>query len=137
MTIVAILAELYDQIRSLKRLKNMAHYETEVYLSRIDAEDDKEYVEENSNKIVPGDIILVKEGSKMPCDAILLEGECVVNEAMLTGESLPSIKTAVPHNDKDKVKEFSIENRDQVRFLNKFFSKNTSCLLVQILFKRG
>ncbi len=137
MTIVAILAELYDQIRSLKRLKNMAHYETEVYLRRIDAEDDKEYVEENSNKIVPGDIILVKEGSKMPCDAILLEGECVVNEAMLTGESLPSIKTALPHNDKDKVKEFSIENRDQVRFLNKFFSKNTSCLLVQILFKRG
>ena len=75
MTIVAILAELYDQIRSLKRLKNMAHYETEVYLRRIDAEDDKEYVVENSNKIVPGDIILVKEGSKMPCDAILLEGE--------------------------------------------------------------
>lgn len=50
----------------------------------------------------------------MPVDAILIEGECVVNEAMLTGESLPSIKNAIPEGEKKTIEEFGIENKEQV-----------------------
>jgi len=38
-----------------------------------------------------------------------------MNEAMLTGESIPAIKSALPTDDKTVVGDFSIENKDQSR----------------------
>ena len=50
-------------------------------------------VEKWSLDLVPGDILLVpRDGLEMPCDAILLENSCVVNESSLTGESFPVSK---------------------------------------------
>ena len=34
----------------------------------------------------------------MPCDLILLNGSCVMNESMLTGESVPILKNSLPYN---------------------------------------
>ena len=36
-----------------------------------------------------GDIVLVKAGEKIPVDGIIVSGEAAVNEAAITGESLP------------------------------------------------
>ena len=36
-----------------------------------------------------GDLVLVKPGARVPVDGVVTEGESSVNEAMLTGESLP------------------------------------------------
>ena len=41
-----------------------------------------------------GDLVLVKPGARVPVDGIVTEGESSVNEAMLTGESLPVEKQA-------------------------------------------
>ncbi|EHB13961.1 Putative cation-transporting ATPase 13A5 [Heterocephalus glaber] len=43
--------------------------------------------------------IMVKDKGKLslPCDAVLIDGSCVVNEGMLTGESIPVTKTPLPH----------------------------------------
>ncbi len=36
-----------------------------------------------------GDIFLVKPGSNIPCDGVIIEGHSAVNEAAITGESIP------------------------------------------------
>lgn len=39
-----------------------------------------------STELVPGDVIAIPaNGMVMPCDAVLFQGTCVVNESMLTG----------------------------------------------------
>ena len=44
--------------------------------------------------LVPGDIVLLQAGDKIPADIRLFEAKgCKVMEAALTGESLPSEKT--------------------------------------------
>ena len=48
---------------------------------------------------MPGDIIEIPDNSIIPCDLILLNGSCVMNEATLTGESIPVIKNALPYSD--------------------------------------
>lgn len=57
----------------------------------------------SSLQLVPGDIIKVPEGIKMPCDAVLISGGAVVNESMLTGESIPVIKAALLASEEDHV----------------------------------
>ncbi len=47
----------------------------------------------SSVELVPGDVILLPTtGGVLECDAVLIEGTCVVNESMLTGESIPITK---------------------------------------------
>ncbi len=50
--------------------------------------DGKEY-EIPTAEIKVGDLLLVKAGAKIPLDGVVVDGVSSVNEAMLTGESLP------------------------------------------------
>ena len=40
-----------------------------------------------------GDLVLIKNGEQVPADCKILWGDCMVNEAIITGESLPLVKT--------------------------------------------
>ncbi len=53
----------------------------------------------NSSELVPGDIVCVPEIGVMPCDCILVKGSAVMNESMLTGESIPAIKQSIPYSE--------------------------------------
>ena len=44
-------------------------------------------------EVVPGDMLIVKPGERMPVDAIVTDGRSAVDESLLTGESLPVDKT--------------------------------------------
>lgn len=53
-----------------------------------------------AESLVPGDTIAIPiDGGIMACDAILLTGSCIVNESMLTGESVPVTKTPPTSSD--------------------------------------
>lgn len=47
--------------------------------------------------LVPGDVLEIpSSGCVMQCDAVLLSGNCILDESMLTGESVPVTKTPIP-----------------------------------------
>ena len=58
---------------------------------------DAREIEVDSRELVPGDIILLETGSKVPADARLLQIAALqIDEASLTGESTPSKKITEP-----------------------------------------
>jgi Cu2+-exporting ATPase/Cu+-exporting ATPase len=50
---------------------------------------DNKEVEIPIEQVVHGDIIVVKPGAKIPVDGIIVEGSSFIDEAMVTGESMP------------------------------------------------
>ena len=50
--------------------------------------------EVSTKSLKAGDVVLVKPGARVPADGVVTEGESSVNEAMLTGESIPVEKSA-------------------------------------------
>ena len=46
-------------------------------------------IEKNIDDLKVGDIVIIKPGGKIPGDGIITSGSSTVNEAMITGESLP------------------------------------------------
>ncbi|KAG7387437.1 hypothetical protein PHYBOEH_008244 [Phytophthora boehmeriae] len=56
------------------------------------------WIQVSSDELVPGDICSVSHSSRstvVPCDLLLIQGSCVVNESMLSGESIPLRKEGV------------------------------------------
>lgn len=43
-------------------------------------------------EVVPGDVVIVRPGEKIPVDGEVVDGASAVDESMLTGESLPIVK---------------------------------------------
>eukprot|EP00026_Physarum_polycephalum_P000896 Phypoly_transcript_00897.p1 GENE.Phypoly_transcript_00897~~Phypoly_transcript_00897.p1 ORF type:complete len:1207 (+),score=214.54 Phypoly_transcript_00897:143-3763(+) len=57
----------------------------------------------SSVDLQPGDIVQVPPQFILPCDLLLVNGQCVVNESMLTGESVPVIKSPLVEYTHDMV----------------------------------
>ncbi|XP_056895921.1 cation-transporting ATPase 13A2 isoform X2 [Takifugu flavidus] len=91
-SVLSICISLYQIRKQSITLHKMAHYVTNVTVLRQSREEHVSSVE-----LVPGDCLIIpQEGLVLPCDVALLAGECLVNESMLTGESIPVLKTPLP-----------------------------------------
>lgn len=52
-----------------------------------------EEVRIKASEVLTGDIVIIREGENVPCDAVIIEGDASFNEANITGESLAKEKT--------------------------------------------
>eukprot|EP00644_Phytophthora_capsici_P010737 jgi/Phyca11/526333/estExt2_fgenesh1_pm.C_PHYCAscaffold_90054 len=85
-----------SRLKNLQTLRGMGNKAREVYVYR-----EKTWKKLSSDLLVPGDVISVKRetdgdhDNMVPCDCLLLDGSAVLNEATLTGESVPQMKEAI------------------------------------------
>ncbi|XP_023809990.1 probable cation-transporting ATPase 13A3 isoform X1 [Oryzias latipes] len=97
MSVVSIATSLYTIKKQYIMLHDMvtAHSIVRVSVCRTN----KDIEEILSTDLVPGDVMVIpNNGTIMPCDAVLVSGTCIVNESMLTGESVPVTKTNLPNS---------------------------------------
>lgn len=74
----------------MQRLREISHFECDVRVLRNGF-----WRSIQSRELVPGDVYEVSDPylSQVPCDSLLMTGDCIVNESMLTGESVPVSKS--------------------------------------------
>ncbi len=82
---------VYQEFRAEKSLQTIK----EMTITKVRVIRDEKEIEIDSRYLVPGDLIYLEEGAKIPADGKLIHTHHFeVNEASLTGESLPVAKNA-------------------------------------------
>ncbi|KZF22645.1 P-type ATPase-like protein [Xylona heveae TC161] len=89
-SVVSIATTLMETKATMRRLHEISRFECDVRVLRNGF-----WRHVSSGELVPGDVYEVTDPSltQFPCDSLLLSGDCIVNESMLTGESVPVSKT--------------------------------------------
>jgi cation-transporting ATPase 13A2 len=80
---------IIEMLRVNAQIHEMSYYEVPLKILR-----DGKIVEVSSLHIVPGDIVFFNKTIRLPFEGVLLEGEMLINECVLTGESVPVVKKA-------------------------------------------
>ncbi len=80
----------------------------------------------HSNKIQLGDVVVVQNGERIPIDGAIIEGEALIDNSIITGESIPQ-----KYRKKDYVFAGSLNLEGQIKIKAEKKSKNT--ILAQII----
>ncbi|XP_055580031.1 probable cation-transporting ATPase 13A4 isoform X5 [Falco biarmicus] len=84
MSLLSIFLTVYDLRRQSVKLHRLVESHNNIMVTVC--RNKEGFQELESHHLVPGDMLVLKEGKTLlPCDAILISGQCVVNESMLTG----------------------------------------------------
>ncbi|KAI8583860.1 hypothetical protein K450DRAFT_220303 [Umbelopsis ramanniana AG] len=88
---------VFQRIKTIGEFRGMGQKPYTVYVKR-----QKKWIQVQSDELLPGDLVSIvrsKEDQGVPCDLVIAEGSCIVNEAMLSGESTPLLKESVALRD--------------------------------------
>ncbi|KAL7922063.1 putative Ca2+ pump [Trichoderma austrokoningii] len=85
----SIATTLVETRATMKRLREISRFECDVRVLRNGF-----WTYMSSGELIPGDVYELSDPNltQLPSDSLLLTGDCIVNESMLTGESVPVSK---------------------------------------------
>ncbi|KAJ7594428.1 P-type ATPase [Mycena floridula] len=95
---LSITTTLMETKKTIARMRDMSRFSCKLHVLV-----DRAWTERDSAELVPGDVVNLS-GSQLalvPCDMFLLSGDAIINESMLTGESIPVSK--IPAKDEDLI----------------------------------
>ena len=93
-SIASAISTLIETKRNLIRLRDMSRYTCPIQVRR-----EGKWQNVDSSELVPGDVFSLLNISNLPVDCVLLLGDVIVNESMLTGESIPISKSPIKKED--------------------------------------
>lgn len=97
LTGLTIIADIYAFRKGERRLQDLSKVKEKILVYR------RGWIELDSEKLVPGDLVILKKMSLVPADLLLLKGECLVDESLMTGESIPIAKTGLSPETPDDI----------------------------------
>jgi cation-transporting ATPase 13A3/4/5 len=132
-SVVSVVTSLVETMSNLRNIRNMTLYSCPINVMRSGNENNLTSIQ--SPSLVPGDVVEIPEGCNMPCDIALLTGSCIVNESMLTGESIPVIKNALPVTneiyDPDKDQKYTLYSGTKVIQARRFGNSRVLGLVIR------
>ncbi|MDD2475924.1 MAG: heavy metal translocating P-type ATPase [Dysgonamonadaceae bacterium] len=102
--------EHYAMNKARKSIEALADLAPKTALLKIDGRTE----EVDIDQVDIGDIIVVRPNSKIPVDGVVTYGQSSVDQAAITGESVPVDKLAVENMDIDYSKEKNINSENRV-----------------------
>eukprot|EP00911_Craspedida_sp_UC1_P000478 UC1_evm1s361 len=87
----------------------------------------------SSVDLVPGDVFEVSPGMQVPVDAVIVSGACLVNESMLTGESLLVNKTEVSAEASNEILQTSADHKPHTLFRGTEVVQNRSTVVLAVV----
>ena len=85
---------VFQRLKNLNEFRSMAASPYEILCYR-----NSNWISIQTDNLVPGDLVSIVRSEDdtiaVPCDLLVLDGSCIVNEAMLSGESTPQLKESI------------------------------------------
>ncbi|CAG8730790.1 529_t:CDS:2, partial [Acaulospora colombiana] len=111
---------VFESTVVFQRLRTLAEFRTmSIKPYSVNVRRNNRWVSIYSDELLPGDLVSIvrtKEDSGVPCDMILVHGSCIVNEAMLSGESTPLLKESIALRDSNDILDMNDIDKNSILF---------------------
>ena len=138
--IIQLLIIKYNIINKYKDDYTLDGYKRKIKVTRkyLLKEENKDYTLLNNLDLLPGDIIYLKENEFVPCDCIIIEGECFVCQSNLSGNL--DIYKRISLKNNNKIFNYNLSNINILYHgmeIIKIFSKNNHRFITALCINTG